>query len=75
MAFEIVVVLEDWKSAVIIPLYKGKGEMTGCSNYRGFSLSVVGKIYAEILVDSASKVVEGFIDDESKGALEEGGGV
>ena len=29
MTFENGVVLEDWKSAVIIPLYKGKGERTG----------------------------------------------
>ena len=36
---------EDWKSAVI-------GERTGCKNYRGISLlSVVGKMYAGILVD------------------------
>ena len=26
MAFECVVVPEDWRSAVIVPLYKGKGE-------------------------------------------------
>ena len=48
MAFESSVVPEDWISAVIVPLYKGKGEMTKCKNYRG----VVGKIYAGILVDS-----------------------
>ena len=33
MAFESGVVLEDWRSAVIIPLYKRKGERTECSNY------------------------------------------
>ena len=38
------VVPEDWRSAVIVPLYKGKGERTECSNYRGISLlSGVGK--------------------------------
>ena len=47
MVFESGVVLEDWRSAMIVPLYKGKGETTDCSNYRGISLSVVGKIYAE----------------------------
>ena len=53
IAFESGVVPEDWRSAVVIPLYKGKGERTECNNYRSISLfSVVGKIYAGILVDS-----------------------
>ena len=52
MAFESVVP-EDWSSAVIIPLYKSKGERTECSNYRGISLlSLVREIYAGILVDN-----------------------
>ena len=33
MAFEIGVVSEDWRSAVIVHLYKGKGEKTECKNY------------------------------------------
>ena len=38
--------------------------MTECRNYRDISLlSVVGKIYAEILVDRVHKVTEGLIDD------------
>ena len=58
------VVSEDWKSAVIVPLYKGRGEMTEYSNYRGISsLSMVRKIYAGILVDRVCKVTEGLIDD------------
>ena len=55
MAFESGVVPEDKRSAVIVPLYKAKGERTECSNYRAISLlSVVGKIY----------VTEGLIDDD-----------
>ena len=65
MAFESGVVLENWRSAVIIPLYMGKGEKTECSNNRGISLlSVVGKIYAGILADKVHKVTEDLIDDE-----------
>ena len=64
MAFESDVVPEDWRSAVIIPLYKGKGERTECSNYTGIALSVVGKIYAGILVGRVHKVTEVLIDDE-----------
>ena len=54
MVFESGVVLEDWRSAMIVPLYKGKGERTDCSIYRGISLCMVGKIYAE---------TKGLIDD------------
>ena len=68
MAFESSVVPEDWRSAVIVPLYKDKGERTECKNYRGISLlSVVGKIYAGIIVDRVRRVTEGLIDDEQKG--------
>ena len=32
MAFESDVVREDWRSAIIVPLYKGKRERTECKN-------------------------------------------
>ena len=65
MDFESGGMLEDWRSAVIIPLYMGKGERTECSNYRGINLlCVVVKIYAGILVGRVRKVTEGLIDDE-----------
>ena len=35
IAFENNVVPEDCRSAMIVQLYKGKGERTECSNYRG----------------------------------------
>ena len=42
MAFDSGVVPEDWRSGVIVPLYKGKGERFECNNYRAISrLSVV----------------------------------
>ena len=41
MAFESGEVSENWKSAVIFPLYKGKGERTECKNYRGIRLLII----------------------------------
>ena len=41
MALESGVVPEGWRSAVIVPLYKGKGEKTECKSYRGISLLIV----------------------------------
>ncbi len=26
---------DDWKKAIIVPLYKGKGSSSECSSYRG----------------------------------------
>ena len=53
---------------MIAPLYRGKGESTECKNYRGISLlSMVGKIYGEILVDRICRVIGGLIDDEQGG--------
>ena len=35
IALESVIVLEDWRSAVIVPLYKGKRDRTEYKNYKG----------------------------------------
>ena len=68
MGFESGGVPEDWRSVVIVSLYKSKEERTECSNYRGISLIiVVGKIYARVLVDRVHKVIEGLIDDDQGG--------
>jgi len=34
---------EDWKSSVVLPIYKGKGEPTECGSYRRFK--IVGSCY------------------------------
>ena len=62
-----IIIYEDWRSANNVLLYKGKGEMSECKNYRGISLSMVEKIYAEISVDSAHTETEGLIDNENGG--------
>ena len=68
MDFKSGVVPEDWRSAMIVPQYKGKEERTKCTNYRDISLlNVVGKIYAVILVDRVRSVTENLSDDEQGG--------
>ena len=66
---------KDWRSAVIVTLYKGKGERTECKNYISISfLSVVGKIYSGILVDRVRRVTGSLTDDE-QGDFRAGRGV
>ena len=68
MTFESGVVPEDWRSDVLVSLYKSKGERTECMNYRGISLlSEVGKIFVGILVYRVRIVTGGLIDDEQGG--------
>ena len=68
MAFESGVGPEDLRCAVIVPPHKDKGEMIKCKNYRDISfLSLVGKIYADILVERVRSMTGGLIDDEQGG--------
>ncbi len=59
---------DEWKNAVIVPLYKGKGNKDECTNYRGISLlSVPGKLYGRILTERLMQVTEIKVSDEQGG--------
>ena len=59
---------EDWKSGIIVPLYKGKGERDVCGNHRGICLlSVIGKIYGRILIDRVRYITEELVGEEQGG--------
>ncbi len=52
-------VLEDWRKAIIVPLYKGKGNKEECNNSRGLSLLCVpGKIYGSIVNDRMMRITK-----------------
>jgi hypothetical protein len=50
---------DDWKSAIVTPLFKNKGESTDLNNYRGISvLSPISKIFEKILASQISNYFE-----------------
>ena len=52
ICFYLSMVPVEWVCAIIVPLFKGKGSMFECCNYRGISLlSVVGKVYGRVLIN------------------------
>ncbi len=68
LAWEQSKVLEDWRKAIIVPMYKGKGKREECNSYRGISLlSVPGKIYGMILNERMMKITDKSVGDEQGG--------
>ena len=59
---------EDWKNAIVIPIWKKKGSRKDCSTYRGLSLnSHVGKLYAKILEQRARAKAEYYLSNAQFG--------
>ena len=58
---------QDWRDALMVVLYKGKGRKDDCENYRGISLlSVVGKVLCRILLDRLLTHIADDILSESR---------
>ena len=58
---------QDFKDALIVTIYKKKGNKTDCSNYRGITLlSIAGKAIARILLDRLVKHVANDFLPESQ---------
>nr|KAG5705334.1 hypothetical protein BaRGS_011106 [Batillaria attramentaria] len=51
--------LDDFRDALIVSLYKNKGSKADCGNYRGISLlSIAGKIFARVILNRLIDVSE-----------------
>ena len=50
---------EDWKSSVVLPIYRGKGDSMECGSYRGI-----------ILLEHAMKVVERIFEHRIRQQIE-----
>ena len=58
---------QDWRDALMVVLYKGKGSKDDCGNYRGISLlSVVGKVLSRIILDRMLKHIADDVLPESQ---------
>lgn len=58
---------EDWRIAVILPIFK-KGDKRMCGNYRGISLlSTVEKVYESIIERKIRTIVEERLEDSQSG--------
>jgi hypothetical protein len=65
----------EWKRALLVALYKGKGERKLTDNYRGISLlSIPGKVYVLILLSRISSHVDAQLLD-SQSAFRKGRGL
>ena len=50
---------EDWKSALVIPLFKNKGKTTDLNNYRGISIiSPMAKIFEKVIAIQITRYFE-----------------
>ncbi len=58
----------EWRSACVVPLYKGKEDKFECSSLRVISLpSVVGKVYGRVLVERIWCGTESMVGEEQNG--------
>ena len=68
ICFILSIVPVDWVIACMVPLYKGKGDVHECSNFRGIRLlSVVGKVYGRVLINRIRDKTENVIAEVQGG--------
>ena len=64
----------QWKHALLVALYKGKGDKRACDNLRGISLlSIPGKVYAALLLRRLSQHLHSQLHEAQCGFVPGGG--
>ncbi|KAK3563223.1 hypothetical protein QTP86_018276 [Hemibagrus guttatus] len=54
---------EEWRRSVLVPIFKNKGDVQSCSNYRGIKLmSHTMKLWERVVEDRLRKVVEIYLE-------------
>jgi hypothetical protein len=61
-------IVEDWSSAILIRLFKNKGDKKSCDNYRGISLLVVAsKIFSRVILNRIQTLIDGKLLEQQAG--------
>jgi len=55
------------RRAIIVLLYKNKGDRRECKNHRGISLPSVVKMYGKIVIARVRQITEYMVNDEQDG--------
>ena len=64
---------DDWRGAVIVPLYKGKGSQINCASHKAIILFSLGsKVYAKVLARRMQELKGGCGRPKEALDLEEG---
>ena len=59
---------EDWRQAILIPIWKKKGSKRDCTKYRGIALlSQTGKIFCKILEKRLRPIIEPQLNESQMG--------
>ena len=60
--------VDDWTTAILIRLYKGKGDKQVCDNYRGISLLVVAsKVFSRVILNRVQILLDRQLLEEQAG--------
>ena len=60
--------VDDWTTAILIRIYKGKGDKQLCDNYRGISLLVVAsKVFSRVILNRVQSLLDKQLLEEQAG--------